>query len=78
MKRHFIIQIFRHQKYSMIFVIVICTILLLLSTFFPYDKQSDSNAYQKVKALTGSYYYFILFLFLFIILNCMTAFFLVK
>ena len=77
MKRHFIIQIFRHQKYSMIFVIVICTILLLLSTFFPYNKQSDLNAYQKVKALTGSYYYFILFLFLFIILNCMTAFFLV-
>ena len=52
-------------------------LLLLLSTFFPYNKQSDLNAYQKVKALTGSYYYFILFLFLFIILNCMTAFFLV-
>jgi hypothetical protein len=77
MKRHFIIQIFRHQKYSMIFVIVICTILLLLSTFFPYNEQSDKNAYQKVKAITGSYSYFLLFLFLFIILNCMTAFFLV-
>ena len=77
MKRHFIIQIFRHQKYSMIFVIVICTILLLLSTFFSYNEQSDKNAYQKVKAITGSYSYFLLFLFLFIILNCMTAFFLV-
>ena len=77
MKRHFVIQIFRHQKYSMIFVIVVCTILLLLSTFFPYNNQSDKNAYQKVKEITGSYGYFLLFLVLFIILTCTTSFFLV-
>ena len=77
MKRHFVIQIFRHQKYSMIFVIVVCTILLILSTFFPYNNQSDKNAYQKVKEITGSYAYFLLFLFLFIILTCTTSFFLV-
>ena len=77
MKRHYVVQIFRHQKYSMILVIVVCTILLLLSTFFPYNEQSDKNAYQKVKEITGNYSYFLLFLIIFVLYTCATSFFIV-
>ena len=77
MRKYFIIQIHRHQKYSMIFVIVICTILLLLSTFFPYNEMSEYNSYQKVKEITGSYFAFIPILIMFISLTGMTSFFIV-
>ena len=77
MKKFFVIEIFRHQKYSMFFVIVVCSILLILSTFFPYNEMSDLNSYQKVNEITGSYLMFIPILIIFILLTCMTSFYIV-
>jgi hypothetical protein len=75
MKKYYVIQLYKHQKYSMIFVIVICSILLITATFLPYDSKGDYNAYQKVNNITGSYYAFIPILIIFISLTCMTSFF---
>ena len=77
MKKYFVIEIFKHQKYSMIFVIIVCSILLILSTFFPYNSISDYNSYQKVNELIGSYWAFIPILIIFISFTGMTAFFIV-
>lgn len=77
MKKNFIVEIFKHQRYSMFFVIIVCSILLLLSTFFPYNASSEYNSYQKVKDITGSYLMFIPILIIFIALTGMTSFFIV-
>ena len=68
MKKYFIIEIFKHQKYSMYFVIIVCTILLMISTFIPYNESSELNAYQKVNDITGNYFIFIPILLIFIYL----------
>ena len=77
MKKYFVIEIYKHQKYSMLFVIIVCSILLILSTFFPYNANSDLNAYQKVDKETGSYWVFIPILIIFISFTGMTSFFIV-
>jgi hypothetical protein len=77
MKKYFIIEIFKHQKYSMYFVIIVCTILLMTSTFLPYNEISELNAYQKVNDITGSYFTFIPILLIFISFTAMTSFFIV-
>ena len=77
MKKYFIIEIFKHQKYSMFFVIGFCSILLILSTFFPYNSSSEYNSYEKVKEITGNYFAFIPILIIFISFTGMTSFFIV-
>ena len=77
MKKYFVINIHRHQKYSMAFVIGICSISLIIATFLPYNDSSDKNSYQKVKEITGSYLYFIPILFIFIAFTCMVSYFIV-
>ena len=77
MKKYFIIEIFKHQKYSMYFVIIVCTILLMTSTFIPYNESSELNAYQKVNDITGSYFTFIPILLIFISFTAMTSFYIV-
>ena len=77
MKKFFVIEIFNHQKYSMYFVIIVCTILLMTSTFLPYNEFSEKNSYQKVNDLTGSYFACIPILIIFISFTAMTSFFIV-
>ena len=77
MKKYFVIEIFKHQKYSMFFVIGFCSILLILSTFFPYNASSEYNSYQKVNEITGNYFTFIPILIIFISFTAMTSFFIV-
>ena len=77
MRRYFVIDIFKHQKYSMIFVIGVCSILLIISTLFPYNSRSKYNSYQKVYEITGNYFMFIPILIIFILLTGMTSFFIV-
>ena len=58
MKIYFQISIFKHQKYSLLFIIITCTILLIISTLFPYsDKEDSYNSYKTVENLTHSYFF---------------------
>ena len=71
MKKYFVTNIYKHQKFSLILIVVICTSLLIISTFF---KDSDLNAYEKVKQLTGFYSFSILIFLGFMLISCMTSF----
>ena len=77
MKRYFVVNLHKHQKYSMLFVIFICSIILLVTTFIPYNNLSEKNSYQKVKDITGSYFYFIPIVLIFIAFTCMFSYFIV-
>ena len=67
---NFVINSGRHQKYSMIFILLSCTILLLVSSFLPntnHDdveetKIKDYNTYQSIKYTTGWDYAFVIIL----------------
>ena len=72
MKHFFVIKIYRHQKYSLIFIFSTNCILLILLTFYKThislnDGISKINSYQYVAELLGSSGYFILIYFLYIV-----------
>ena len=76
MDKYFIINLYKHQKYSIIFILITNTVLLLISSFLPYTKHdegiylTDYNTFKIIEILTGNYFYFLLFLALFITLSC--------
>ena len=77
MNLYFSINIYKHQKYSLLFIIISCTILLFISTFFPYYEKKNSvnfNSYEIVNDLTGSYFYSILIFLLFLLISLVTSF----
>ena len=67
MKRYFDIKFYKHQKYALLFIIIICTSLLFVSTFF-------ENVYVIIDDLMGSYFYFIPIVCAFMLITCMTSF----
>ena len=76
---YFIINYYKHQRYSMIFVICIDAILLLISSFLPNtnnknDTLKDKNTYQIIEDITGSKYSFIFILIIFTILSALLSF----
>ena len=72
MKQYFDIKFFKHQKYALLFIIIICTSLLILSTFF--ENKNNKNVYEIIDDLMGSYFYFIPIVCAFMLITCMTSF----
>ena len=74
---YFVVNFYKHQKCSMIFIIIIDTILLLISSLLPYTDHEDIeestakdyNAYNNIEDITGNNYAFIVVLLIFIILS---------
>ena len=76
MKRYFVINIYKHQKYSIIFIIVSCTILLFISTFFPYNGKDGLDSYETILNYMNRnpYFYSILIFLLFMLISLVTSF----
>ena len=79
MDTYFIINYHKHQKFSMIFVVTINSILLIISSFLPNTNNQDSdlkdkNTYQIIEDITDSRYVFIFILFIFIFLSALLSF----
>ena len=55
MRFYYVTNIYKHQKLAILFILTTCLILLIISTFFPYNDKSNSNAYETIKDLTTSY-----------------------
>ena len=76
MRRCFVINIYKHQKVSILLIITIPKLLLIMSTFFPYsespNEEDNLNLYQTIKKLTGSYFYYFLIFIEFILITDMT------
>ena len=67
MKKYFEVDIYRHHKCSIIFIIIICSILLFIATFLPNDNME--NQYQYVEKKLGYYFYIILVSIVFMVLS---------
>ena len=74
MRFYYVTNIYKHQKLAILFILTTCLILLIISTFFPYNDKSNSNAYETIKDLTTSYFFFIPILMGFLLISCITAF----
>ena len=76
MRKYFIMDFYLHHKVSIIFIILICTILLLIATFIPYIAYGKNigNAYESINSKLGNKFYSILFIFVFIVLSYDYAF----
>jgi len=76
MRKYFIINIFIHHKVSIIFIISICSILLLIESFLPNSllAKHNGNAYQNIYKNLGSKFYSILFIFIFFISSLIHCF----
>ena len=76
MRKYFIMDFYLHHKVSIIFIILICSILLLIATFIPYIAYGKNigNAYESINAKLGNKFYSILFIFVFIVLSYDYAF----
>ena len=69
LKKYFIIDFYKHQKVSIIFIIPACSALLLTASFLPtslLDGEDEKNAFQNINDKLGSYFYCILFIILFV------------
>ena len=76
MHKNFVINFAKHQKYSMAFIIITVTILLLISSFLPStnhddinEKEKDKNTYQSIRDIIGSNFIFILIFITFSLLS---------
>ena len=76
MNKYFILDFYLHHKVSIIFIISMCTTLLLIASFLPnslLDKNSR-NSYENIEVKLGSKFYSILFIFIFIALSFIYSF----
>ena len=79
---YFEINYHKHQKFSMGFIIVSVTILLVISSFLPFTNHDDvedlnikdNNAYQIIEDMTGNNYSFIIILLIFFSLSCLLSY----
>ena len=71
MKKYFIMDFYKHHKVSIVFIISMCSILLLTASFLPTSLlgENSGNSYYNIKEKLGSYYYSILFIFIFAVLS---------
>ena len=76
MKRYFIMDFYKHHKVSIIFNILVCSILLIIASLLPSSLMGDNsrNAYQNIEIKLGSKFYRILFIFIFLVLSCVYEF----
>ena len=83
MDKYYINSYYKHQKYSMLFILIIGSILLIISSFLKNtnNKESnlkDKNTYQIIEYITGNSYIFIFILLIFIILSSIFSYSVVK
>ena len=76
---YFIINYYRHQKCSIIFILVVCSILLIISSFLKNTNNGssdlkDKNTYEIISELTDNNYFFLLVLLIFIFLSAILAY----
>ena len=76
MRKYFVMDFYLHHKVSIIFIISICSILLLTASFLPTSLlgKISGNAYQNIETKLGSKLYSILFIFVFFVLSYDYAF----
>ena len=81
MHKNFVINFSKHKKYSMAFIIISVSILLLISSFLPStnhddvdEKEKDKNTYQSIKDITRSNFAFILIFITFSLLSCIISY----
>ena len=56
MKKYFVVDIYKHHKYSIIFIFLMSTIFLIISSLIP-SEESGLNAYQEIVEKYGNYFY---------------------
>ena len=56
MKKYFVVDIYKHHKYSIIFIFLLSTIFLIISSLIP-SEESGLNAYQEIVEKYGNYFY---------------------
>ena len=76
---YFIINYYKHKKYSMGFIIIINTILLLIASFLKNtdthdDDNPDQNTYQIIEDIIGNNYSFFFIILIFIFLSIFLSF----
>ena len=71
MKKYFDIDFYLHHKVSIIFIVSVCSSLLIAESFLPnfIPGEYSGNSYQNIKNKFGSYYYCILFIIIFVALS---------
>ena len=79
MDTYFILNYYNHQKISIIFILVIDSILLIISSFLKNTNNEssdlkDKNTYEIVKYITNSDYFFLLVILIFIFLSAIYSF----
>ena len=79
MDTYFIIKYHRHQKCSIIFILIVDSILLIISSFLKNTNNGssdlkDKNTYEIINDLTGNDYFFLLVLLIFIFLSAILAY----
>ena len=76
MKKYFIIDFYRHHKVSIFFNVITCSALLLTASFLPTSllDENNGNSYQNINKKLGSYFYCVLFIFIFVILSFIYCF----
>ena len=79
MDTYFILNYYKHQKIYAIFILVINSILLIISSFLKNINNESSelknkNSYEIVKYITGSDYFFLLVILIFIFLSAILSF----
>ena len=76
MKKYFPYDIYRHHKLAIIFISITISTFILICSFLPNSPEEGKklNTYQKVEKEFGSYYYSILFILLFILVNFIYAY----
>ena len=71
MKKYFDIDFYLHHKVSIIFIVSVCSSLLIAESFLPnfIPGEYSGNSYQNIKNKFGSYYYCLLFIIIFVALS---------
>ena len=75
MNKYFIIYFYKHQKYSILFILLTSAVLLILSSFLPFTKENDKyiNSYEAANK-KGSYFFSIPLVLFFIFLSFIYSF----
>ena len=73
MDSFFVMNYYKHQIYSLAFIIITNTILLLISSFLKCS-EGGKNTYEIIEDVTGHTYTFIFFMGIFILLSCLLSY----
>ena len=76
MEKYFSITLYKHQKFSIFFIIITSTPLLIISSFFPLinnEELKDKNTFQIIKYMVNEYFVIVVLL-AFIILSCLLSY----